>query len=106
MAAKGQTNRVRTLAKQVVRSRKSATRLERTKCLMSAVSLHLTTAVASTSTASSLKMSANVMKEMNRLMNVPEMQQTMQQMQREMMRAEMMDEVMEEGFAESDDEAE
>merc|ERR1711870_66297 len=47
-----------------------------------------------------------VMKEMNRLMNVPEMQQTMQQMQREMMRAEMLDDLMEEGFAESDDEAE
>merc|ERR1740121_70748 len=86
MAAKGQTNSVRTLAKQVVRSRQSASRLERTKCSMSAVSLHLTTAVASTTTASSLKMSANVMKEMNR--------------------AEMMDEVMDEGFAESDDEAE
>merc|ERR1740121_3079038 len=78
MAAKGQTASVKTLAKQVVRSRKSASRLERTKCSMAAVNLHLTTAVASMSTANSLKMSSQVMKEMNKLMNVPELQQTME----------------------------
>merc|ERR1719277_384147 len=58
------------------------------------------------STASALKMSAGVMKEMNRLMKVPELQQTMEMMRREMARAEITDELMEEGFEESDDEAE
>merc|ERR1740121_2248875 len=106
MAAKGRTASVKTLAKQVVRSRKSASRLERTKCSMAAVNLHLTTAVASMSTASSLKMSANVMKEMNKLMNVPELQQTMEDMRREMARAEITDEMMEEGFEDEDDETE
>merc|ERR1719458_609780 len=106
MANKGQVQSVRTLAKQVVRSKKSITRLERTKCSMAAVNLHLTTAVASMSTASSLKMSAGVMKEMNRLMNVPELQRTMEEMRQEMARAEITDEMMEEGFEESDDEAE
>mmetsp|Transcript_58982 Transcript_58982/g.137350 ORF Transcript_58982/g.137350 Transcript_58982/m.137350 type:complete len:217 (+) Transcript_58982:134-784(+) len=105
MAAKGQVQSVRALAKQVVRSKKSVTRLERTKCSMAAVNLHLTTAIASMSTASSLKMSAGVMKEMNRLMNVPELQATMEEMRKEMARAEITDEIMEEGFEESDDEA-
>jgi len=106
MANKGQVQSVRTLAKQVVRSKKSITRLERTKCSMTAVNLHLTTAIASMSTASSLKMSAGVMKEMNRLMNVPELHQTMEAMRQEMARAEITDEIMEEGFEESDDEVE
>lgn len=46
------------------------------------------------------------MKEMNRLMNVPELQRTMEEMRQEMMRAEIADEMMEEGFQESDDETE
>jgi len=106
MAAKGQIQSVKTLARQVVRSRKAAARLERTKCSMTAVNLHLTTAIASMSTATSLKMSAGVMKEMNRLMNVPELQQTMEDMRREMARAEIADEMMEEGFEDEDDETE
>jgi charged multivesicular body protein 3 len=105
MAAKGQPQSVQALAKQVVRSRKAVTRLERTKCSMNAVSLHLTTGIASMSTASSLKMSAKVMTEMNRLMNVPELAKTMEEMRQEMARAEIMDEVMEETFEESDEEA-
>mmetsp|Transcript_32459 Transcript_32459/g.82700 ORF Transcript_32459/g.82700 Transcript_32459/m.82700 type:complete len:215 (-) Transcript_32459:95-739(-) len=104
MANKGQVQSVRTLAKQVVRSRTSVVRLERTKCSMQAVSLHLTTSIASMSTASALKMSGAVMKEMNRLMNIPELQNTMEEMRREMARAEITDEMMEEGFEASDDE--
>merc|ERR1719499_1756374 len=106
MANKGQTQSVKTLAKQIIRSRKALGRLERTKCSMTAVNLHLTTAIASMSTATSLKMSAAVMTEMNRLMNVPELQKTMEAMRQEMARAEITDEMMEEGFEESDDEAE
>merc|ERR1719499_3046093 len=105
MANKGQTQSVKTLAKQIIRSRKALGRLERTKCSMTAVNLHLTTAIASMSTATSLKMSGQVMKEMNRLMNVPELQATMEAMRTEMARAEITDEIMEEGFEESDDEA-
>merc|ERR1740138_417246 len=106
MAKKGQVQSVNNLAKQVVRSRKSVNRLERTKASMTSVNLHLTTAIASMSTATSLKMSAGVMKDMNRLMNVPELQSVMQDMQKEMARAEITDEIMEETFAESDDEEE
>merc|ERR1712050_455964 len=73
---------------------------------MSAVNLHLTTALASMSTASALKMSGSVMNEMNRLMNVPELQRTMEDMRQEMMRAEIVDEMMDQGFQESDDETE
>ncbi|CAK0895055.1 unnamed protein product, partial [Prorocentrum cordatum] len=91
MANKGQTQSVKALAKQVVRSRKAMARLERTKCSMTAVNLHLTTAIASMATASSLKMSAGMMTEMNKLMNVPEMAKTMEEMRAEMAKAEIMD---------------
>merc|ERR550514_494483 len=79
---------------------------QRTKCSMTAVDLHLTTAVAQMSTARSLKMSAAVMKEMNQLMSVPDLQRTMEEMRLEMARAEIADEMIEEAFEESDDEVE
>merc|ERR1719498_1208424 len=106
MAQKNQTSSVKTLAKQVVRSRKSQARLERTKASMQSVQLHLTTSIAQMSTANSLKMSNNMMREMNKLTNVGELAKTMQEMQTEMARAEIADEMMEEAFEESDDEAE
>merc|ERR1719359_417535 len=106
MAKKGQSASVRTLCRQVVRSRKSVNRLERTKVSLNSVNLHLTTSIATMSTASSLKMSAQVMKQMNTLMKVPEIAQTMESMRREMARAEITDELIEDAFEESDDEAE
>merc|ERR1719245_1501770 len=84
MARKGQEQGVRTLANQVVRSRKSVQMLERTKASMTAMSLQLTTAIASFSAAGSLKLSAQMMKEMNKLANIPEMQRTMEEMRSEM----------------------
>merc|ERR1712070_938641 len=73
---------------------------------LNSVNLHLTTAIATMSTASSLKMSASVMKQMNSLMKVPEIAQTMEAMRREMAKAEITDELIEDAFEESDDEAE
>jgi len=106
LAKKGNYSSVRTLAGQVVRSRNAVRRLERVKCSLSAVNLHLTTATATMATGSSVKMSAKVMKEMNGLMDVPEMHETIQKMRREMAKAEIMDEMIEEGFADSDVEEE
>merc|ERR1719454_986844 len=101
-AKKGNLSSARTLAQQVVRSRKAIGRLERVKCSLSSVNLHLTTATATMATTTSLKMSAKVMKDMNQLMNVPEIHETMQKMRKEMAKAEIIDEMIEEGFADSD----
>lgn len=106
MAAKGQTHSVQTLAKQVVSSRRSVARLEKTKCSLNALNLQLTTNIASASTASAMKMSANMMKEMNRVANVPEMQRTIEEMRTEMARAEVADEIMEEFYDQEDEEVE
>merc|ERR1719436_570197 len=106
MAAKGQMQSVNTLAKQVVKSRRSVARLEQTKCSLNALNLQLSTAIASASAASAMKMSASMMKEMNRLASVPELQRTMEEMRTEMARAEVADEMMEEFYADSDDETE
>jgi charged multivesicular body protein 3 len=106
MANKGQMQSVNTLAKQVVKSRKSVARLEQTRCSLNALNLQLTTAIASASASSAMKMSASMMKEMNRLASVPELQRTMEEMRTEMARAEVADEMMEEFYEESDDEQE
>lgn len=106
MAKRGQEEGVKTLAKQVVRSRKSVAMLERTKCSMTAMNLQLTTAIASFSTASSLKMSTSMMQAMNQLTNVPELQRTMEEMRTELARAEVAEEIMQEGLEMSDDEEE
>lgn len=106
MASRGQAQSVKTLAKQVVKSRQSVARLERTKCSMTALQLHLTTAIASASSAGALMMSADMVKEMNRLTCVPELHHTMAEMQVEMGRASAADELMEEAFEESEDEDE
>lgn len=106
MAKKGEPRSVQMLAKQVIRSHKSIQRLEQTKCSMNAVNLHLASAIATMSTATALKASAEVMKDLNSLIRVPELQNTMQSMRQEMMRAEITDEILEEGFEESDDETE
>mmetsp|Transcript_15675 Transcript_15675/g.33351 ORF Transcript_15675/g.33351 Transcript_15675/m.33351 type:complete len:281 (+) Transcript_15675:114-956(+) len=106
MASKGQAQSVKTLAKQVVKSRQSVARLERTKCSMTALQLHLTTAIASASSAGALKMSADMVKEMNILTQVPELHRTMAEMKVEMGRASAADELMEEAFEESDEETE
>merc|ERR1719282_158516 len=106
MAEKGQAASVNTLARQIVRSRHAQNRLERTKCSLSAVNLNLSTAIASMTTGTSLKMSTGMMKEMNRLVKAPEMAKIMHEMQQEMMKAEIADELMEETFEQSDDEQE
>merc|ERR1719360_91430 len=106
MATKGQLGSVKTLAKQVVRSKKAITRMERSQASMRSVSLQLTTAIASMSSATSLQMSAGMMKEMNRLMSVEGLAGTMEEMRQQMARAEMADEILDEGFDESDDETE
>jgi division protein CdvB (Snf7/Vps24/ESCRT-III family) len=106
MAAKGQTQSVQTLAKQVVSSRRSVARLEKTKCSLNALNLQLTTNIASASTASAMKLSANMMKEMNAVANVPQMQRTIEEMRGEMARAEVADEIMEEFYDQEDEETE
>ncbi|CAK0876404.1 unnamed protein product [Prorocentrum cordatum] len=92
--------------KQVVKSRKSIARLEQTRCSLNALNLQLTTAIASASASSAMKLSASMMKEMNQLASMPELQRTMQEMRTEMARAEVVDEMMEEFHEVSDDEQE
>jgi len=106
MAAKGQPASVQTLTKQLIRSRKTVLRLERTKASLTSVNLQITVASSTMTTTSALKMSAGVMKDINRLMNVPALKQTMDELRREMAKMEILDDMMEEGFEESDDEAE
>merc|ERR1719401_2328185 len=73
---------------------------------MTAMNLHLTTQIATMSSASAVKVSTAMMKEANQILNVQEMQRTMEEMQAEMAKAQIADEVMEEGFSDPEDETE
>jgi len=83
-AAQGNVQSVQLLARQLVRSRKAVRRLERTKVSMHAVNLQLTTSIATMSTTSALRISADAMKNMNKIANVAEVGNTIGTMRQEM----------------------
>mmetsp|Transcript_64505 Transcript_64505/g.154045 ORF Transcript_64505/g.154045 Transcript_64505/m.154045 type:complete len:294 (-) Transcript_64505:143-1024(-) len=85
-AEKGNVDSVQMLAKQIVRSQKAVKRLEKTKASMHAVDLQLATSIATMTTTSSLKVSADVMANMNKICGVSEVGATMEQMRTEMAR--------------------
>ncbi|CAK0870823.1 unnamed protein product [Prorocentrum cordatum] len=99
-AEAGQVDSVQMLAKSVVKSRKAVQRLEKTKVNMHAVDLQLTTSLATMSTASSLKLSTEVMQKMNKIAGMPEVGETMRKMQAEMAKCAEVDGAMEAAFEE------
>lgn len=105
-AKQGNTACVQSLAKQLVQSRKAAERLEKVQGTLSTTSTQLTCAAAGASVAASMKTSANIMKEIGAVVDVPQLQQSMESMRREMARAEMAEEIVDEAFADLDDEDE
>eukprot|EP00444_Apocalathium_aciculiferum_P052527 CAMPEP_0183518156 /NCGR_PEP_ID=MMETSP0371-20130417/15339_1 /TAXON_ID=268820 /ORGANISM="Peridinium aciculiferum, Strain PAER-2" /LENGTH=312 /DNA_ID=CAMNT_0025716175 /DNA_START=67 /DNA_END=1000 /DNA_ORIENTATION=+ len=83
-AEKGNIETVQMMAKQVVRSRKAVKRLETTKATMHGVCLQLTTSIATMTTSASLRLSADVMRQMNSIAKMSETSATMEQMRVEM----------------------
>lgn len=83
-AERGNIQAVQMLAQSIVRSRKAAERLEQTKTSMKGVELQLSTTIATMSTTSSLRLSADIMKHMNEISGVPEVGAIMQRMRQEM----------------------
>merc|ERR1719198_1335985 len=105
-AERGNVQSVQLLARQIVRSRKSVTRLEHTKANMHAVSLQLSTSIATMTTTNSLRVSADVMKKMNRIAGSSGASDTMGDLRREMARVAEQEEMVEEALHDSDDERE
>lgn len=84
----------RMLAKELIRSRKAVNRMYTCKTQMSSVSMQLQNQLSQTKLAGTMSKSAEIMKDMNAIMNVREMQQGMMAMSKEMQKAGLIDEVM------------
>ncbi|KAJ3068095.1 Charged multivesicular body protein 3 [Podochytrium sp. JEL0797] len=85
----------RLLAKEIVRARKAKDRLHTSKAQLNSLQMQLQQQLAVAKIAGSLKQSTDVMKLVNNLIKMPEIQHTMQEMGKEMMKAGIISEMME-----------
>nr|XP_027125825.1 vacuolar protein sorting-associated protein 24 homolog 1-like [Coffea arabica] len=84
----------KSLAKELVRSRKTVNRLYENKAQMNSISMHLGESVAIARTVGHLSKSAEVMKLVNNLMKAPEVAITMQEFSKEMTKAGVIEELV------------
>lgn len=105
-AEKNNVSTVQTLTRQVVRSRKAVSRLEKTKANLFAVDMQLTTSIATMSTTSSLQVSADLLAKMNRIANTEGVSGSMEAMRREMAKMGAAEDAVEDAMRDSDEEDE
>ncbi|XP_047314411.1 vacuolar protein sorting-associated protein 24 homolog 1 [Impatiens glandulifera] len=84
----------KSLAKEIVRSRRTVNRLYENKAQLNSISMHLGESVAIARTVGHLAKSAEVMKLVNNLMKAPEVAITMQEFSKEMMKAGVIEETV------------
>ncbi|KAM0045215.1 putative Snf7 family protein [Helianthus debilis subsp. tardiflorus] len=84
----------KSLAKEIVRSRRTVNRLHENKAQLNSISMHLGESVAIARTVGHLSKSAEVMKLVNNLMKAPEMAVTMQEFNKEMTKAGVIEEIV------------
>jgi len=89
---------IATLAKSVVRSGKAKGRLYQARASMSAASSELQNVGATMRLADAMKQSTEVTRQINQLVNIPELQEAMSGMAKEMMRAGLIEEMIDEGL--------
>lgn len=85
---------LRMLALQLVRSKKSVSRLYAAKATMNSVSMTLQHQMAQVKMTKAIAQSSDVMREMNQLIKIPEVSQNMQALSKEMSKAGMIGEMM------------
>ena len=107
LAKKGETQAMRSLAKELVNSRKAKERMIVSKAHLNSISMQLRLQMSTLRTAKAFSQSTEVMKSMTKLMSLPEMAATVQEMGFEMEKAgliqEMMDDVMDEALGDADE---
>merc|ERR1712055_43989 len=94
------------LAREVVSSRKAVNKIYAAKANLNSVQLQMKGQLAQVRIAGALSSSTDVMKTMQQLVRLPEIQKTMMEMSREMMKAGIIEEMLEdsmENVTESED---
>eukprot|EP00795_Rhopilema_esculentum_P012344 gene12344-2995_t len=102
-AKKGEKDVCSILAKEIIRSRRAVNKLYSSKAQLNSVELSMKNQLATLRVSGSLQQSTEVMKYMQALVKVPEIQASMQELSREMMKAGIMEEMIEESFESLED---
>ncbi|CAN9502120.1 unnamed protein product [Ophioblennius macclurei] len=102
-AKKGQKDVCLVLAKELIQSRRAVTKLYSSKAQMNSVILGMKNQGAVLRVAGSLQKSTEVMKAMQNLVKVPEIQATMRDLSKEMTKAGIIEEMLEDTFESMED---
>jgi charged multivesicular body protein 3 len=111
LAKRGDVKHCRMLAREVVRAKRVRNRMEASKATMASLSMQLSEQLAQAKITGVLQKSTIMMKDVNGLVKMPELQATMSKLQMEMQKAGIMDEMMDDvmdfaGEEEDEEEAE
>eukprot|EP00005_Dracoamoeba_jomungandri_P004903 CAMPEP_0174251814 /NCGR_PEP_ID=MMETSP0439-20130205/1521_1 /TAXON_ID=0 /ORGANISM="Stereomyxa ramosa, Strain Chinc5" /LENGTH=197 /DNA_ID=CAMNT_0015332233 /DNA_START=6 /DNA_END=599 /DNA_ORIENTATION=+ len=93
-AKQGEVKTAKLLAQQLVNARHTRQRLIQTKGEMQAISLNLTSQLATIKATGAMKKASISMKSMNKLMKIPSISKSMQKMSREMEKAGLIQEMV------------
>lgn len=102
-AKKGQKDVCVILAKEMIQSKRAVTKLYASKAQMNSVQLSMKNQLALLRVSGSLQKSTEVMKAMQSLIKVPEIQATMRDLSKEMMKAGIIEEMLEDTFESMED---
>jgi len=94
-AKKGDRDVCLILAKEVVHARKTVNKLHTAKANLNSIQLQMKGQLATLKVTGALQTSTEVMKSMQSLVRLPEIQKTMQELSREMMKAGILEEMVE-----------
>lgn len=97
-AKKGHKDVCVVLAKEMIRSRKAVNKIYASKAQLNSVEMSMKNQLATLRMAGALEKSSEVMKYMQQLVKVPEIQATMQELSKEMMKAGIIEEMLEDTF--------
>ncbi|XP_034530405.1 charged multivesicular body protein 3 isoform X1 [Notolabrus celidotus] len=102
-AKKGQRDVCVVLAKEMVQSKRAITKMHASKAQMNSAVLSMNNQLAVVRVAGSLQKSTEVMKAMQNLIKIPEIQATMRDLSKEMMKAGIIEEMLEDTFESMED---
>jgi len=105
-AKKGQKDVCQILAKEIIQSRKAVNKIYSAKAHLNSVEMQMKNQLATLRIAGSLQQSTEVMRAMQALIKVPEIQATMQEMSKEMMKAGIIEEMLEDTMESMEDQDE
>uniref|UniRef100_W5MXZ1 Charged multivesicular body protein 3 n=2 Tax=Lepisosteus oculatus TaxID=7918 RepID=W5MXZ1_LEPOC len=105
-AKKGQKDVCVILAKEMIQSKRAVNKLYSSKAQMNSVLLSMKNQLSVLRVAGALQKSTDVMKAMQSLVKVPEIQATMRELSKEMMKAGIIEEMLEDTFEGMEDEEE